>query len=116
MTEPERNVIYRVPVTGGEAEVLYQHPDGTQHPPGFDGVTVSPDGTLYVAALGQNGIARLDNGLLTYIAGQFRGASDVAGVDGQRLYVTNWDQSALALPLVQPRLPFGVDVVEVSGS
>lgn len=116
VTEPERNVIYRVPVSGGEAEVLYQHPANDQFPPGFDGATVTPDGVVYVAALGQNGIVRVENGTISYIAGQFRGSSDVDTVDGRRLYVANWDQSALVVPLVQPRLPFGVDVVEVGGS
>lgn len=111
VTEPERNTIYRVPVDGGEAEVVYQMAANAEFPPGFDGVTVTSDGTLYVAALGQNGIVRVDGDTITYIAGQFRGSSDVdAGPDGQ-LYVTNWDQSALALPLVQPRLPFGIDVI-----
>ena len=113
VTEPERNTIYRVPVSGGEADVLYQHPTGEDFPPGFDGATVTPDGVLYVAALGQNGIVRVENGTITYIAGQFRGSSDVDTVDGERLYVANWDQSALALPLVQPRLPFALDVVEI---
>ena len=114
VTEPERNTIYRVPVGGGEAEILYQHPADGEFPPGFDGATVTPDGLLYVAALGQNGIVRVENGTLTYIAGQFRGSSDVDTADGARLYVANWDQSALALPMVQPRLPFAIDVVEVA--
>lgn len=113
VTEPERNTIYRVPVSGGEAEIVYQHPAGDQFPPGFDGATVTPDGVLYVAALGQNGIVRVQDGAITYVAGQFRGSSDVDSFDGRRLYVANWDQSALALPLVQPRLPFGIDVIEL---
>ena len=50
-----------------------------------------------------------------YIAGQFRGSSDVDAGDGGRLYVANWDQSALALPFVTPRLPFGIDVVTLGG-
>lgn len=113
VTEPERNVIYRVPVTGGEAEILYQHPADAPYPPGFDGATVTPEGVVYVAALGQNGIVRVENGTIQYIAGQFRGSSDVDTVDGVRLYVANWDQSALAIPVVQPRLPFGVDVIAI---
>lgn len=113
VTEPERNVIYRVPVAGGDGEILYAHPLGDQFPPGFDGATVTPDGVLYVAALGQNGIVRVDDGVISYVAGQFRGASDIDTLDGQRFYVTNWDQSALAVPLVQPRLPFALDLLEL---
>lgn len=112
VTDPEQNLIYRVPVTGGEAEVLYAHPENTANPPGFDGVVVTPDGAIYVAALGANAVGKLENGEMTYIAGGFRGASDVTVSADGRVYVTNFDQSSLVLPLVEPRLPFAIDVIE----
>ena len=54
ITDPEINDIYRVAVSDGTTELIYHHGDRA-NPPGFDGATVTPDGTLYVAALGQNG-------------------------------------------------------------
>lgn len=113
-TDPETNTIYRVGVEDGATTVLYQYEGGTT-PPGFDGAVVLPDGTLYVAALGQNGIARVDtaNNALSYIAGLFRGASDVDyDAANNRLVVPNFDQSALVLPLTTPSLPFTIDYVE----
>ena len=113
LTDPETNTLYRVAVADGSSAVLYQHPANAANPPGFDGVTVTPDGTIYIAALGQNGIVRFENDSITYVAGQFRGSSDVDYAEGNRLFVSNWDQSSLALPLVEPRLPFGIDVIEL---
>ncbi|MGQ9907758.1 MAG: Vgb family protein [Candidatus Flexifilum sp.] len=113
ITEPELNRIYRVGVDGETSEVIYRHGERA-NPPGFDGITVASDGTIYTAALGQNGIAVVDNGDLDYIAGMFRGASDVAFAPPNRLYVTNFDQAALVLPLIQPQLPFAIDVIELS--
>jgi sugar lactone lactonase YvrE len=112
VTDPETNMIYRVPVSGGETDILYTYnakTDGSA--PGFDGVTVTPDGVIFVAALGLNRIVRLDDGQLTAIAGGFRGSSDVDYFDG-RLYVTNWDQRWMLTELVHPRLPFALDVIE----
>ncbi|MBC7810070.1 MAG: hypothetical protein H7175_02930 [Burkholderiales bacterium] len=120
VTDPLANTIYRVPVESGEAELLYQHGD-RQFPPGFDGVTVAADGTIYVAALGQNGVVELRDGELVYIAGNFRGASDVdLAPDGRHLYVTNFDQSSIGqryqfgTTITQPQLPFALDVVTLS--
>ncbi len=117
VTDPEVNRIYRVALANGDTTVIYDH--GTrQYPPGFDGVDVAPDGTIYVAALGQKGIARLEDNDLDYIAGLFRNPSDVvyAMVDGAaRLYVPNFDQSSLVLPFDVPQLPFSVDVIEFTG-
>jgi len=117
VTDPLANTIYRVPVESGEAELLYQHGD-RQFPPGFDGVTVAADGTIYVAALAQNGVVELRDGELVYIAGNFRGASDVdLAPDGRHLYVTNFDQSSIGqryqfgATITQPQLPFALDVI-----
>lgn len=112
VTDPEVNDIYSIGVADAQAEVIYHHGD-RENPPGFDGATVTPDGTLYVAALGQNGIARVDDGKLDYIAGLFRGSSDVAFAAPNLLYVTNFDQSSIVIPLVHPELPFALDVIEL---
>lgn len=112
ITDPETNTIYRAALADGQTEIVYQH-GNRPHPPGFDGLTAAPDGTIFAAALGQNGIARVDDDQLLYIAGLFRGASDIeAGADG-RLFVPNFDQSALVIPLIQPQLPFALDVIEL---
>jgi streptogramin lyase len=113
ITDPEINDIYRVPVSGGETEVLYHHGDRAT-PPGFDGAVVTPDGVLYVAALGQNGIARVEDGRLDYIAGLFRGSSDVDFAAPNRLYVSNFDQASIVVPLVRPQLPFAIDLIELT--
>ncbi len=113
ITDSNLDRIYRVLVQGGEDELLYEH-RGTEQAPGLDGVTVGPDGTIYAAALGQNGLVRLnDTGELEYIAGVFRGISDVAYFEG-RIYAANFDSFSLLVPLVRPRLPFALDVVELS--
>jgi hypothetical protein len=113
VTDPETNKIYRIQIADGSAETLYRHGDRA-NPPGFDGATVAPDGILYVAALGQNGIAIVENGDLDYIAGLFRGASDVDYAAPNLLYVANFDQSSLIVPLLQPQLPFALDVIELN--
>lgn len=113
ITDPEINDIYRVPVGGGETEVLYHHGDRAT-PPGFDGAVVTPDGSLYVAALAQNGIALVEDGRLDYIAGLFRGSSDLDFAAPNRLYVSNFDQSSIVIPVVRPQLPFAIDVIELA--
>ncbi|MFN8531267.1 MAG: hypothetical protein U0670_21910 [Anaerolineae bacterium] len=114
ITDAEQNMIYRVNVADAVASVIYEHGQRAT-PPGFDGVTVGPDGTIYVAALGQNGIAIVapDN-TLTYIAGFFRGASDVEYVAPGLLIVPNWDQASIVLPLIAPQLPFSIDVIDLN--
>lgn len=115
VTDPEQNTIYRISVSDGSYSTIYEH--GTRpNPPGFDGLTVTPDGTIYVAALGQNGIARVDEATneLVYIAGLFRGASDVEYVETGLLYVTNFDQASIVLPFVAPQLPFALDVIDLN--
>jgi sugar lactone lactonase YvrE len=111
ITDSSLNIIYRVSIDGASTETLYQH--GTRpNEPVFDGITVMPDGTVYVAALAQDGVARLDGDSLTYIAGLFRGPSDLAydPISG-RLYVTNFDSGALVIPGLSPRLPFTIDEI-----
>lgn len=124
ITEPELGVIYRAALPSGDTTTLYEH-RGAPNSPGFDGAAVGADGSLYVAALGQNGVVRIlpatpddtdltdGYGGLEYIAGLFRGSSDVAFRAPNQLIVANFDQSALVLPLVEPELPFALDVIEL---
>ena len=114
ISDSNLNALYRVPIAGGEGDLLYAH-RGQEHVPGFDGVTVGPEGTVYVAALAQNGLVRLNEAemALEYIAGVFRGLSDVAYHDGQ-IYAANFDSFSLIVPLVRPRLPFALDVVTLA--
>lgn len=115
VTDPEANTIYSVAVDGQSAELLYTHKDRPpEEAPGFDGVTVTPQGVIYVTALGLNRVARLENGELLYLAGDFRGASDLEYA-ASRLYITNWDQFSLFVGPVTPRLPFAIDVVTLPG-
>ncbi len=110
VTDSNTNAIYRVTVDSSTAETLYEH-GSREFVPGLDGVSVAPDGRIYVAAVAQNGVVRLtDAGTLEYIAGAFRGASDIDYLEG-RLYVANFDSFSLVVPLVGPRLPFGIDVI-----
>jgi len=110
VAEPETNVIYRVRLEDRATEILYRH-GSRPNPPGFNGVAVTEEGRVFVAALGQNGVALVEEGNLNYIAGLFRGASDVAVAGPDRLVVTNFDQSSLVLPLVLPQLPFALDML-----
>jgi sugar lactone lactonase YvrE len=114
ITDSSNNVIYRVSLDGATTETVYQHgnrPDA----PVFDGITVTPDGTIYVAALTRDRIARVDGDTLSYIAGLFRGPSDVDySPSADALFVTNFDSGALVVPGLSPRLPFTIDVVKLS--
>jgi len=108
------NTLYRVSADGVTSELLYRHGDRPDAP-GFDGLTITPDGVIYLAALGQNGVARLDGDALTYIAGLFRGSSDVDySAVNNRLYVTNFDSSSLVVSALTPRLPFALDEIDLS--
>ncbi|MDZ4765522.1 MAG: hypothetical protein SGI73_13305 [Chloroflexota bacterium] len=128
ITEPEGGVIFRVALSDGTTTEVYRHGAGAEFPPGFNGITVTSDGAIYAAALGQNGIVLVQppaadapanpdgtpaTATLAYIAGAFRGAADVAfDAPRNRLIVANFDQSSLVLPLVEPQLPFALDVIE----
>lgn len=109
VTDSGRDAIYRVDAAG-RGETLYQHGDAG-HAPGLDGVTVTPRGQILVAAKGQNGLALLEAGELRYLAGVFRGISDVAWSAG-RIHATNFDSFSLVVGLLRPQLPFALDVIE----
>lgn len=100
---------------------LYRY-TGDESKPGFNGIDVSAAGDIYLAGLDQNRVARLNQETndLDYLAGAFRGSSDVAYDDiRDRIFVNNWDQRWLrpvgfvfTSRLLDPRLPFSVDVIE----
>lgn len=111
ITDGTNDTLYRVPVDApANGQLLYSHA-GRPNPPGFDGLTITPQGVIYIAALGQRGIARLEGQDLIYIAGLFRGPSDVDYAAPDKLYVTNWDQYSLAVTTSKPFLPFALDVI-----
>lgn len=112
VTDSNLNVIYRVSTADASAEAIYTH-GNRDFAPGLDGVTITPDGTIYVSAAAQNGIAVLNNGELEYIAGRFRSPSDVDYREG-RLYVANFDSFSLVVPAVAPRIPFTIDVISLA--
>lgn len=118
------NALYEVPVDAPDPQVetrtLFLY-DREMEYPGFDGVATSPEGEIFVAALGLNRVARLDeaSGELIYLAGAFRGSSGLAYDNlRRRLFVSNWDQRSL-LPVdviffeieIDPHLPFAIDVI-----
>ncbi len=116
ITDGVVNTLYRVSIDDLTSELLYRHGDRPDAP-GFDGLTITPEGVIYLAALGQNGIARLDGDNLAYVAGLFRGSSDVDySAINHRLYVTNFDSSSLVVSALAPRLPFALDEIDLSGS
>jgi sugar lactone lactonase YvrE len=122
ITDAARNAIVAVPLGVDDPEtstqILYEF-TGEEDVPGLNGITVAPDGTIFVAALGLDRVARLEDGKLDYLAAGFRGGSDLAfDATRNRLFVNNWDQRWL-LPVrflflsqnVPARLPFSVDVL-----
>jgi len=125
ITDALQAAIYEIPVDATDTEaartVFYQETDEDETPL-FNGITVGTDGQVYVSALGLNEIWQIDRttATVTALAGNYRGASDVAYDSvNQRLYINNWDQRWLQ-PVtffifqfnVPPRLPFSVDSIE----
>lgn len=113
ITDGTNDTLYRVSVAdAAQTELLYRH-GSRPNPPLLYGVTVAGDGSIYMATLAQNGVARLSGDTLEYVAGLFRGASDVAYAAPDILYVTNWDQTSLQLSSDKPYLPFALDIVQI---
>ncbi len=111
------DLLYRVSLDAEnpreETELLYQHNDRDLEP-GFDGVTVTDSGEIYVAGLGLNRVYHWRDGELIPIARDFRQASDVV-VDSTRnlLYVTNFNGAGIGIG-TSPLLPFALDVIDLS--
>ncbi|MCY4147006.1 MAG: SMP-30/gluconolactonase/LRE family protein [Chloroflexi bacterium] len=114
VTDSANDAIFRVPVDAPAAsERLFV--DGDERGYGFDGIDVAADGEVYLALLGWNRAARLQNGELVMLARDFRGASDVAlDAERARLYVTNWNQFSLGFG-TSPQLPFSLNALELAG-
>ena len=110
LTDTLADTIYRITLPDKTTDILYRYM-GSETVPGFDGITVAPDGRVYVAAFNQRAVVELRDGELIPLAQGFRGGSDVEYYD-ERLYVTNFDQRSIALPgIVEPQLPFALDVI-----
>lgn len=115
ISDSERDAVYRLPLTGdiadarATAESLFD--DQAQNDYGFDGIAVTSAGDIFLALLNWNRVARLDEGALTMLARDFRGASDLAyDAARRRLFVTNWNQFSLGFG-TRPQLPFAIDVI-----
>lgn len=132
LTDAANNAIFEVPAASDNPAadaVLRFSPsenDTILNAPALNGLDIAPDGTIYAAVLGLNRVGRVDDeSTMTYLAGNFRGSSDVVyATDTNRIFVSNWDQSSLVpqsflflqFDLV-PRLPFSIDVIDfVSGN
>ena len=109
ITDSEAGMIYRVSLDGETTEIIYEHAD-KRNLPGFDGITVTPDGQIVVAALGWSKVVQIADNDMIVLAENFRGASDVEFAN-ERLFVTNFDQRSLVLPGIEPQLPFALDVI-----
>ena len=114
VTDSEANAIYRVSLNDGANTDVLLVADENDKGFGLDGIAVTPAGEVYVALLGWNRVARLQDGELVMLAREFRGASDLAyDKMTDRLFVTNWNQFSLGFG-TRPQLPFAVDVIELS--
>lgn len=126
VSDTSNNILYSVPIQASNpaenATALYEFTGSLAETPGLEGITVAPDKRIFVSALGLNRVAQLnvETGTLDYLAGAFRGSSDIAyDAARQRLYVTNWEQRSLLPELflifqidILPHLPFAIDVIE----
>ena len=118
IADPADEAVYRVEITDGrpgEVRTIFRGSD-TRRDFGFDGVTVTAEGDIYIALLNWNHVAQLVDGELVMLAKDFRGASDVAyDAPRNRLYVANWNQFSLGFG-TRPQLPFALDVIDLSPS
>lgn len=110
ITESETGAIFRVSLVDNTTEQIYQFEGAGSKQPGFDGVTVGAEGQVYAAAFANHRVVWITDGVMEYLAADFRGASDVTYYDN-RIYVTNFDSRSLVLPGIEPQLPFGIDVL-----
>lgn len=114
VTDSIQDTIYRFPADDpAETEQVYRHhfPGET---PGYDGIAVADDGTIYIATL-ELGVMRLvEGGDVQVIARDFRGSSDL-DLFGDLIYVTNFDSRSLYDVFLEPQLPFALDVITLGG-
>lgn len=102
--------LYRVSRDGETIETVYRYSGAPSQAPGFDGISISPEGRIFLANASQGAVSEFIRNNYTIIAQGFRGSNAIAYHDG-KLYVNNFDQVGLVNPLVQPRLPFALDEV-----
>ena len=118
IADPVNEAIFRVKISDdpmGDRSNILRGGDQTQDY-GFDGITVTHSGEIYLALLNWNRVARVVDGALEMLAKDFRGASDVAYDAARgRLYVANWNQFGLAFG-TRPQLPFAIDVIELNAT
>ncbi len=119
LTDAGADTLYRITIDGEMSEIIYRYPEDAPEDerPVLYGVSIAPDGEIYLAAFRpdeSNGVLRLvttdDANDIEYVANNFRGSSDVLFLD-ERVYVTNFDSQSLVLPGVDPQVPFTIDVV-----
>ncbi|MGB1288552.1 MAG: SMP-30/gluconolactonase/LRE family protein [Aggregatilineales bacterium] len=124
ITDSATSRIYAVDIETITSDILYTEAS-TDEFPFFEGITVSEDGRIFIAASATHQIAALQDDTLRYLAGGFRNSSDVAyDADRSRLYVANSEQRTLLpenfltiIPVeVAPHLPFTIDVIEFDAS
>lgn len=114
ITDSETDRIYRVSAGADSSRAEGIYVDEADSGYGFDGITATPEGEIYVALLAWNRVAKLQDGKLIMLARDFRGASDVAyDADRDRLFVSNWNQFSLGFG-TRPQLPFALDVIDLS--
>ena len=118
IADPANESIYRVKIADDptvNGRTVYDG-DEQRNEYGFDGISVTSDGEIYIALLNWNRVARVADGGMLMLAKDFRGASDVAFDPARgRLYVSNWNQFGLAFG-TSPQLPFAIDVIEFSAA
>lgn len=125
ITDSNLDALYQVEIgedgSATDTRTLYTRQMGNEPVAmGFDGISVLGD-KLYVAGLGNGRVGEFDleTGIMTYLAGNFRGAADVSVARDGRVFVANWDQrSLLPVPVlvfevaIDPHLPFSLDMLE----
>lgn len=102
--------LYRVSREGETIETVYRYSGAKSQAPGFDGISISPEGRIFLANASQGAISEFAGNSYRLLAQGFRGSNALAYHDG-KIYVNNFDQVGLVNPLVQPRLPFAIDEV-----
>ncbi len=114
ITDSSLSALYRISLDGLESVQLYSYPTESPDAPVFDGLAITPGGTIYVTSLARGEVLQLDGVALRVIAGLMRGPSDLAyQPTTNTLYVSNFDSRALVIPGVTPRLPFTIDGIQL---
>jgi DNA-binding beta-propeller fold protein YncE len=116
VADTETGSIYRVGFQGSDRSAVQQDLLYREDQRELDGLTVDDEGRVIFTLFDVNKVARLEtDGQVNILAEGFREPSDVVYVDN-RVYVSNFDGLSLA-PLIgwliEPSLPFTVDVIQL---